>query len=296
MATPQEQRLRVQAIELKRQKSVLENELRSSGIAPGQRNYLQQRITTLSTEENRLGQQRAQAARQQKQIIQRPVVVTPPLFAVQTQRLQQTAHHYRQRQEEREQTYARLKGQAKKTFILIVIFALLIAAVADILSIVDLGWLISWFLPIVCWFMVRRINGINRSVQQIKNAQWAALGDLRLLRQQLRPALVASGQMQLFLTAESLEIRQAARNYVATFIRDEVITQLIELIPGVDILPLYLAEVVKVIIDQRRAYRRAKEVLVPYRKILDLVTQLEQFDLQYQASRQIMPQRAIAYA
>jgi hypothetical protein len=195
-------------------------------------------------------------------------------------RLEKAARLYARRQQEREKTYARLKSQARKTFFLVIALALLVAGIADVLSIIDLGWVVSWLIPIISWFIVRRISAINQSVDHIKSAQQDALKELRIMRQRLRPALLASNQYQLFATAETLEIRQAVGSYARTFFRDTIITQLVELIPGIDVLPMYLGQVVKVINDQRKAYHTAQEVLVPYRQTLDLLLQLEHFEVQ----------------
>ena len=300
------ERLRMRAIDLKRQRLVLENELASPGILADQSAFLSQRLQTLSNDEDQLSLKLAQTERQLQEAerstkelereqlgarLERQATlnaqtqqiaglgVSSPETLKRVQRLTIT---YGRQSEGREKTYIRLSRQAKKAALLIVVVALIVAGLADILSIIDFGWLVSWSLPILTWFIVRRIRKINHSVDLIKTAQQAALAELRLLRQRLRPALASTGRAQLFVAADSLAIKMATTSYIRTFVRDQIIAQVVELIPVVDILPLYLGSVVKILIDQRKAYRQAKEALGPYRQTLDLLARLEQFDIQYQ--------------
>src|ERR1044071_5540299 len=188
----QRERLRVQAVELRRRQLVLENELSSTGISEAERDYIQQRTQALSNDEDTVGQelgkvelqlsrlkqnlaeveqfrsrqQQIQQSQRQSRAALQARGISPQEATLRINQLQRAAADYDRRRREREQRYERLKSQAKKTFLLVVIFALWIAAVADILSITDVGWVVSWIIPIVSWFIVRRISAINSSVQQ----------------------------------------------------------------------------------------------------------------------------------
>lgn len=304
----QEQRLRVQAVESRRRQLVLQNELSSPGLAESERDYINQRLAVLSTDEDRVAQELGRTSQRLAELKReiddaRAVQVqksfrlvprsspgpSPATVIAQANNLQRAAATYERRQREREETFTRLQKQIQKAFLLIGISALAIAVIGDVLSLIDAGWIVSWALVALGSFYVRRINRINDSVQLIKTAQGQALQELRSLRQRLRPALVATGQIQLFAAAETLAIRQGARSYMMTFIRDQIISQGLELIPIIDWLPLYLGAVIKLLINQESAYRTARQALVPYRQTLELLGRLERFDLELMAAQLSIP-------
>lgn len=287
------ERFRVRAIELHRRQLILQNELVSPGISGAERDYIESRVRTLSNEEDAVAQSLAQAEQrlaQSRQIAQeqeqrRPLIRRPSVTALRLQaavnpaisraEFQQALRLYRNKRRAREEKFGHLKAKAQKVLLVLSISVILIAILADILSIFDLGWLISGAITGFGLLIARRINRIEGSVQEIRDAQSEALDELRVLRQQLRPHLIENGLMGLFASAETLAIRQQARSYFMRFFRDQAIVQLLELVPIFDLLPGYLGSVVKMLIDQRRAYRKAKEVLVPYRQTLDLLDRLE---------------------
>lgn len=298
------ERLRVRAVELRRQRMLLENELASPGISPAEGGYLQQRIRTLSTDEDAISQKMAkidpELAQLQQQFEQQLAVeqqrqafsvarARRQLAGPQIQQLEYATRNYERVRREREEVYTTLQSQAKKTMLLVAIGALAVAGLADLLSIIDIGWVISWTIPMVTWMIVRRVGTIDRSVQAIAIAQQQALTQLRLLRQRLRPQLAASGRLHVFIAAESLQITHAARSYVSTFIRDTFLTQITELVPVLNWLPLYVGQVVKLMIDERTSYRRARAILVPYRQTLDLLTQLELFEIETLTDNRVVP-------
>jgi len=301
----QRERLRVRAVEVRRREKILENELSSTGISEAERDYLRQRLQTLSNEEDEIGQQEVQVERQIAEVQQTILAAEQEQIRVEQRRqgvlgtqvrrlsivpqagdrarLDRARQLFQQRQLERNQASARLVGQTKKAFILITVAALSIAALADILSIIDAGWVISWSLPLVTWFIVRRINAMNRSVQNIATAQEPLLREIALIRQRSGSALVGRGRNDL-LTLNPPVITPSLGSYALTFMRDQVISQALECIPIIDWLPMYLGEVVKIIFDQRRAYRRAQAALIPYRQTLELLDRLERFELDEAAS------------
>ena len=78
----------------------------------------------------------------------------------------------------------------------------------------------------------------------------------------------------------------AQASHVSTFARDTIITQLVELIPIIDVLPLYISQVVKVFVDQNIAYQKVKKLMPHLQYIHQQIDRLEQFEIQYMA-RQI---------
>jgi hypothetical protein len=200
-------------------------------------------------------------------------------------RIQQQALRYELAQKEREQGYVRFQGSIKKAFILIGIAAVFVAVLADILSFFDLGWLVTILvplLPMLTGLIVRRIRSIERTEEQIVQAQEETVQQIKILRQRLHKPLAATNQMNLFYAIDALEVGQAVQSYIRKFVRDQIISQVLELIPVIDWLPMYTASAVKVLVDQRSAYRRAQRRLLPYREALDILSQLETFDIQVQ--------------
>lgn len=160
------------------------------------------------------------------------------------------------------------------------VFAVCAAGVSDILSVADLGWMTSWIIPIVSWFMVRSINRINSRSDNIAAAVDIIQQQAQLMTQRLRPMLAASGNTQLLAQVHVTAVRAKASSYVRTFIRDTIITQLLELIPFVDMLPFYLGQVAKVIIDQNVAYQKAIRLMPQYDQAAQLLTTLERAEIE----------------
>jgi hypothetical protein len=146
-----------------------------------------------------------------------------------------------------------LKRDIRKTFVLVVVGALLCAALADILSIADAGWVISWSIPLFTGMMLTRMNGIRDAEKRITEARTEARREIVIIQQRLRQLGVRDttgigkpGPLS------------SAKSYVGTYIRDTVIAQVVEVIPVLGtILPAYLGQVVKMMIDQNGAYRKA---------------------------------------
>ncbi len=286
------ERLRLRAVELSRQRLILENELASPGLSAEQAVFLRQRLDSLSTDEDRISAQLAQLERRLADIKKRREEETA-LRRTSAARRQTQVYRpasapsaagqlsviYGRRQADRETRYAALGAQAKQAAMAVVITALIIAGLADILSLIDLGWLISWALPLVTWVIVRRIRAMDNSLDAVKSAHQDVITELRILRQRIGPSLSVS-QSQAVMAATSFTVGNAAGSYVRTFVRDQIIAQLVELIPVIDILPLYLGSVVKTLIDQRTAYRRVQEAMIPYRAALDLLDRLEALDVE----------------
>jgi hypothetical protein len=199
------------------------------------------------------------------------------------QNLRRAQAQYVRNQRERQQQLTKLRSDIKKTMILVIVGALAVATIADILSIFDVGWVVSWAIPCICAVMVRRVTRINKAGEQLATATAAAQRQLQVLRQRLRPALMATGNVRLAIGGIGGAIAWRARSYVTTFIRDTVITQLIELVPIIDILPVYIGQVVKMIIDQNVAYQKAKKLLPNLERALQQIDQLERFEIEYLA-------------
>ncbi len=174
---------------------------------------------------------------------------------------------------------AAIRRNIKKTGWLVVVCVVFLAAIADLLSLADLGWVVSWTIPIVSWFMVRRINGIMKSSERIANATNALVRETAIIRQRVLQLLPPAERGKLIATERVGVISEKARSYVRTWIRDSVITQLIELIPVVDMLPLYLGQIVKMIVNQNIEYQKVRKLMPAYERALAQATELEQAEI-----------------
>lgn len=157
---------------------------------------------------------------------------------------------------------------------------LLIAAFCDLLSIVDAGWVVSWTIPIISWFMVRRINSIMKSSELIAKATNRLAREAALARQRVMQILPPTERGRVAASERVSAVSEQAKSYVRTWIRDSVITQLIELVPVVDILPLYLGQVVKMIINQNIEYQKVKKLMPAYESILARTDALERMEIE----------------
>ncbi len=180
----------------------------------------------------------------------------------------------------------KLANNIKKTILIVFVAALFVATLADILSFFDFGWVVSWAIPMIVWFMVRRVTAINKGGDAIVGVHATARRQLTLLQQRLRPALQSSGNIRLLVSTKVEGMAFAGKSYVSTFVRDTIITQLIELIPIIDVLPLYIGQVIKVFVDQNIAYQKVKKLMPHLEHVHQQIDRLEQFEIQYVA-RQI---------
>lgn len=174
-----------------------------------------------------------------------------------------------------------LTRMIKRTFILVGITALAIALVADILSIWDCGWIVSWLIPCFTFFMARRIKRINHGAQRIGEAQQRADREVVILQQRLQPALSTRQRSDLLQRSAVRQAVSVASSYITRYVVTELGTQGLELIPALDWLPMYLGSVVKVMLDQYNAYQKARKLLPPLQKTLVIIEQLEAFEISY---------------
>lgn len=180
----------------------------------------------------------------------------------------------------------KLGNNIKKTILVVFISAVSVAAIADILSVFDFGWVVSWAIPMIVWTMVRRVTAINAGGDAIVAAHRSAKRQLTLLQQRLRPAMQSSGNIKLLASSKVDDLVFAGKSYISTWVRDTIITQLVELIPVVDVLPLYIGQVVKVFVDQNISYQKVKKLMPHLQYVHQQIDRLEQFEIQYMA-RQI---------
>jgi hypothetical protein len=181
----------------------------------------------------------------------------------------------------RAQEREKLVGNIRKTALVVVIFVLWVAALADLLSFIDFGWLVSWAIPLACALIVRRMNAIGHAAEGLATATAAHQRQEAVLRQRLRPLLAASGNSRMLVAEAVSDISYQFTSYVRAFVRDTIITQLLELIPILDMLPMYLGQVVKVIIDQNIAYQKAMKLVPAYDRAVVMLERLERFELEY---------------
>lgn len=178
-----------------------------------------------------------------------------------------------------EEEQKRFRRQTRRTNILIVLGALIIAAIADLLSIVDAGWLISWSIPLICFFVARRIDGINRAVASIHLASNRYDAESQALQERLGPALREPGAPSIPETPRLAPYRY--RPYLRMFVVESVLVQGIELIPVIDVLPLYLGQVVRVVIKQYASNRSARMALRGYAQSVRALDRLRRFEVEY---------------
>lgn len=196
------------------------------------------------------------------------------------ERLQTAQTAYQRADAARASEHATILRHIKKTGWLVVGCALFIAAVADLLSIVDTGWVVSWIIPIISWFMVRRINSIMKSSALIAKATNRISREVVLARQRVMQILPPAERGRVAVSEHVSAVSEQAKNYVRTWIRDTVITQLIELIPLVDMLPLYLGQVVKMIVNQNIEYQKVRKLMPAYERALTRVGELERMEIE----------------
>ena len=239
------------------------------------------RQVSRATASNREAAQDNESARQAAGDIIAVVASDPGIPADirdQADALAQRANASRVQSERRQQEVAQLVGRIKKTFFLIVGVAFFIAIIADLLSLADLGWLVSWLIPCFTFFIVRRTVRINKGAKQIQEAQQRADRELSLLQQRLRPSLVGSGRSDLMQRAVSVAVKLASSLYAQFFV-ETVGVQTLELIPGLDWLPMYFGDVLKVVVDQYLAYRKARQLIPALERTLATIERLEAFEL-----------------
>lgn len=179
----------------------------------------------------------------------------------------------------------KLANNIKKTLILVFISAVCVAALADILSIFDLGWIVSWTIPMVVWAMVRRVTAINNGGDAIVAAHRSAKRQLTVLQQRLQPVLRSPEGIRALAASKTGDMVFAGKSYAMTFVRDTIITQLIELVPVIDMLPFYIGQVVKVFVDQNIAYQKVKELLPQLQHVHQQINGLEHFEIQHMANQ-----------
>jgi hypothetical protein len=180
----------------------------------------------------------------------------------------------------RREEHEAIRRNIKKTGLLVLGCAITIAVAADILSIVAAGWIISWIIPFISWFMVRRINSIMKSSELIAKATNRLNREATIVRQRVLQVLPAEERARLALSEHVGAVSERAKTYVRTWIRDTIIAQLIELIPVVDILPLYLGQVIKMVINQNIEYQKVKKLMPAYERALAQVEGFERMEVE----------------
>lgn len=174
---------------------------------------------------------------------------------------------------ERAKEFAAIQKAIKRSFIGITGLALYIAIVADILSIFDAGWIISWAIPIVLFFVARRIGTINKGAERAQKAYAATVRELQLINQRLGG--IPGQQRRPVLAGLAEQLQGKVGPYMTRFILETAGIQGFELIPILDWLPAYTGGVVKVAIDQYNAYKKAQRMLPPLQTAFARLEQLE---------------------
>ncbi|HXK36258.1 MAG TPA: hypothetical protein VJ553_01645 [Candidatus Paceibacterota bacterium] len=194
-------------------------------------------------------------------------------------RYQKANQIYLRQSREREEERRNLHRQTRRTSLFLFLGALLIAGFADLLSIVDAGWLISWAIPLICVFIARRIDRINRGVEAIHKARERYEKEYRALLERLGPALRDPGAPKVEPIPNTVAYRYKA--YIRTFIAETVAVQIAELVPVIDALPMYLGQVVRVVLKQYTAHRNARLAFAGYDPVVDALARYQRFEVQY---------------
>lgn len=175
---------------------------------------------------------------------------------------------------------AELRGNIKRTSLLIIVAALCTAALADLLSIADLGWIVSWAIPVFTGIMAKRIISIKSGAKKLAAAGADASRAYAMTRKKVGPLLLAAGQRR----SSSPPMRQAASRalgYWWAFARDTIIIQILELIPGISILPMYVGQVVKEMRDEKKEYRAAQPEFALLEQKDRETADLEKFEIRF---------------
>jgi hypothetical protein len=151
------------------------------------------------------------------------------------------------RQAQRREKYDKIKRDIRTTSLVVIIVIAVIVGISDLLSIIDLGWITSWLSTLLMWlFLKNRISAIEKATENM--GEFA-----KELSKEL--AAIAPGTS----LGDSPSVAKAS--YTHIFLRDTIITQVIELVPGIDILPFYLGQFMKTLIDQQKRRKMAQDII-----------------------------------
>ncbi|MCC6934496.1 MAG: hypothetical protein IT406_02285 [Candidatus Yanofskybacteria bacterium] len=189
------------------------------------------------------------------------------------ERLRSLISDNKRKSEDRTKEFDAIRRSIKRSFIGITGLALYIAISADILSIFDAGWIISWAIPIVLFFVARRIGAINKGAERAQKAYAATLRELQLINQRL--GTIPGQQQRPVLAGLTEQLQGKVGQYMTRFVLETAGIQGFELIPILDWLPAYTGGVVKVAIDQYNAYQKAQRMLPPLQEAFARLEQLE---------------------
>ncbi|OGN28315.1 MAG: hypothetical protein A2941_02150 [Candidatus Yanofskybacteria bacterium RIFCSPLOWO2_01_FULL_49_17] len=160
------------------------------------------------------------------------------------------------RQRERRERFERINKGVRTTSLAAVFIVFLIAGVSDLLSLIDLGWITSWLFSLLMWtFIKNRISAIEKSSEEMGEFAQELEQDLKTY------ALEANLEI----------VKSKPPSYGRIFIRDTIITQAIELVPVIDVLPFYLGQMVKALRDQQKIRRDAQKMVAYCEQMLDML-------------------------
>ncbi|OGN07802.1 MAG: hypothetical protein A2750_01595 [Candidatus Yanofskybacteria bacterium RIFCSPHIGHO2_01_FULL_45_42] len=194
------------------------------------------------------------------------------------------------KQRDRQATLDKLQKKTQGFPLSLFLMALFFAGISEILSIFDAGWVTSWILAIILWFVKMKIDTVMRNANSLSALKTKLESEFVMLRQKLSQAAIQSGRSRLLggVTQKSRDdfnkqASQSFQSYTNRFIKDLAIFQGIELIPVVDaIVPGYFGQVAKVFLDHRKERMRAFPVLMECRSLTRSIKQLEDFELELQ--------------
>ena len=207
----------------------------------------------------------------------------PQEVAAEATRLRQRIVMTQRAATERQHEIQRIRSQIKKTMLLVFAVAFLVAGIADLLSIADLGWLADIVILPVTYVIAKRTTRINKGGDMAIAAQAVANKSITTLQQRLSSAIVEANRTDLSGALVSQRIANIGvrfSSYMRNFVLVSFGVQGVELIPIIDWLPCYIGQIAKLMFDQYQAYRISAQFIPPLQQAYALLEKLELFELE----------------
>lgn len=215
----------------------------------------------------------------------------PSRVLTETNRLQQRMQSSQQNALRRQQNLKKLIRTVRRSFVLVILVALMLALTADLLSLADLGWLLDIPIAITTFLLVRRTRKIESGAAAITKAQQAANYQAAILKQRLAPILAASqknGTLRDMLTQRVQAIVLSGEKFLNSYfewILETGFVDIAEIIPAIDWIPFYLGQFLKTVTMQYIAYQDARKLIPPLQESFALIERLEALEIEHLTRR-----------
>ena len=178
------------------------------------------------------------------------------------------------RKSARRKEFSQISAQAKRSALILIIIAVWVAIVVDIISIWDLGFLLSWLHWILLHqFIIKRTAKMTEASKTLVDKTEKTVTEIKRLHTELHASGKYSGAMPAFLATVALP---RISSYMSKFVKEAIAVQIAELIPAVSALPLYIGQLVKALIQQAPIYAQNKMLVKQYDLTLKTLESLEQ--------------------